>query len=71
MIRNILNLNVTESNINECGRFDELKNSVDKTKAKSYFEKVEKTVISPFKVNMKTDGLLRRFVVKGFEVKAT
>lgn len=70
-LRNILNSRVTEANINEFGRFDELKNSVDKTKAKSYFEKIEKTVIPPFKVNMKTDDLLRRFVVEGgFEVKA-
>ena len=36
-LKEMINLNVTESNINDYGRFDDLKNSVDKTKAKLYF----------------------------------
>lgn len=38
-LRSIMNTNVTESNINSYGRFDDLKSSVDKVKAKAYFEK--------------------------------
>ena len=34
-LKEMINLNVTESNINDYGRFDDLKNSVDKEKAKA------------------------------------
>jgi len=50
-LRSMMNTNITESNINEYARFDELKNTVDKTKAKAYFEKLEGTTIPPFKIN--------------------
>lgn len=64
-LRNMMGSRVTESNINEFGRFDELKSTVDKTKAKAYFEKKENTTIPPFKVNIKIDWLLRKFVLNG------
>ena len=35
-LRNMMSLNLTESTINEFGRFDELKKSVDKNKAKIF-----------------------------------
>lgn len=61
--------NVTEANINEYGRFDDLKSTVDKTKAKVYFEKQEGTTISPFKINIKIHNLLQEFILRGgFEV---
>lgn len=34
-----MGLGLTKTNINEFGRLDELKKSVDKAKAKAYFEK--------------------------------
>ena len=49
--------------------FDELKKSVDKAKAKAYFEKKEGVKLIPPKVNQKVDSLLREFIVTGgFEV---
>jgi len=68
-LRNMMGLNLNEATINEFGRFDELKKSVDKSKAKAFFEAYEQTKLIPPKVNMKTDQLLRQFILTGgFEV---
>ncbi len=61
----LMNTNITEANINEYGRFDELKATVDKQKAKAYFESVEGQSIPPFKVNIKTANLLQKFIIEG------
>ena len=67
----MMNKGITETNINEYGRFDELKNSVDKAKAKAYFEKRDSEVVSTFKVNMKVDKLLHDFIlVGGFDLES-
>lgn len=69
-LRNMMQAGITESNMNQYGRFDELKNSVDKVKAKSYFEKVEGTNIPPFKVNIRVHDFLKKFILSGgFEIK--
>lgn len=69
-LRNIMSLQLNSSNINEFGRYDDLKKTVDKAKAKSYFEKVEGTKIIPPKVNVKVDNLLREFILNGgFEIE--
>ncbi|MCC8047172.1 MAG: HsdR family type I site-specific deoxyribonuclease [Clostridiales bacterium] len=65
LLRNMMALRVTEANINEFGRFDTLKATVDKKKAKSYFESVEGTKIIPPKVPVKIDKLLRDFIISG------
>lgn len=57
--------NVTEASINEFGRFDELKASVDKNKAKEYFEKLEGAKIPPFKINIRVHNLLQKFILSG------
>ena len=50
-------------------RYDKLKKTVDKTKAKEYFEKIEGTKIIPPKVHVKVDNLLREFILGGgFEI---
>lgn len=68
-LRNLLNSGVTEANLNQYGRFDELKDSVDKTKAKKFFEEREGMAIPPFKVNVKTADLLKKFILSGgFEI---
>lgn len=68
-LRNMMSLNLTENNINEFGRLDELKKSVDKAKAKTFFEAYEQTKLIPPKVNMKTDQLIRNFILSGgFEI---
>lgn len=64
-LRNLMAANVTEASINEFGRFDDLKASVDKAKAKDYFEKLENANIPIFKINIKVHNLLQEFVLKG------
>ena len=64
-LRNLMSLKITESNINEFGRFDALKSTVDKKLAKAYFEKIEGKPIIPPKVPMKIDKLLREFILSG------
>lgn len=64
-LRNIMSLGLTDKNISEFGRFDELKNTVDKDKAKAYFEKKEGSTLIPPRVNMKVDKLLRDFILSG------
>ena len=58
-------LDLTESNINEFGRFDDLKDSVDKTRAKAFFEQKEGKSLPPFKVNTRAAALLKRFILEG------
>lgn len=65
ILRNIMSLHLNATNINEFGRYDELKKTVDKTKAKEYFEKIEGVKLIPPKVNIKVDNLLRNFIVSG------
>lgn len=65
MLRTFLNLHVTEDNINEFGRFDDLKASVDRNRAKAYFEATESLEVPLRKVPMKIDTILRRFILTG------
>lgn len=55
---------VNEQNLNIFGRFDALKATVDKNKAKAYFEKHDGQVISPFKLNIRIDKFLKQFILK-------
>lgn len=64
-LRNIMELNLNAANINEFGRFDELKKSVNKSKAKIFFEAIENKKLIPPKINMKMDQLLRKFILAG------
>jgi type I restriction enzyme R subunit len=68
-LRHLMTLSLSDNNINEYGRFDELKNTVDKEKAKAYFENLEGVAIPPFKINIKVDSLLQKFITEGgFEI---
>ena len=60
-----MNTLTTEANLNEYGRFDDLKASIDKQKAKAYFEKQEGQEILPNRINIKSDRLLRDFILQG------
>lgn len=53
---------VDEKNLNNFGRFDALKATVDKNKAKAYFEKQDGQAIPPFKLNMRIDKFLKQFI---------
>ena len=68
-LRAIMAIHATESTINEYGRFDALKASVDMKIAKQYFEAVEGKPLPSFKITIKLDELLRKFIfADGFEV---
>ncbi|PTT66910.1 MULTISPECIES: type I restriction endonuclease subunit R [unclassified Chryseobacterium] len=68
-LRLLMSSGLTEANINEYGRFDELKNTVDKIRAKEYFEKMEGKTIPAFKVNIRIHNLLQKFIIEdGFEI---
>lgn len=64
-LRNMMGLSLTQANINEFGRLDDLKATVDKAKAREYFVKAEGAPVSPPKVNIKMDRLLRKFILSG------
>lgn len=64
-LRAMMELNLNELNINEFGRLDDLKKTVDKQKARAYFESVEGTKVLPYKVNIRVDSLLRKFILSG------
>lgn len=64
-LRKMMDLKVDDATINEYGRLDNLKATVDKTKAKAYFEAVEGNSIPMFRVNNKVDELLRNFIING------
>lgn len=69
-LRAFMQMKVTEANINEFGRFDRLKGTVDRTLAKAFIEKLEGGAIKPFQVNMKIDQIIRRFILEdGFDVE--
>ena len=68
-LRNMMKLKLSDATLNEFGRFDDLIKSVDKSKAKIFFETREKNKLIPPKVNMKTDNFLRKFILLGgFEI---
>ena len=66
LLRQMVELHLNNSNINEFGRFDNLKATLDTTKAKAYFEAKEHTTISTFSVKMKADKELRTFILGKF-----
>ncbi len=64
-LRALLNANVTEANLNDYGRFDDLKNTIDRQKAAAYFEETTDEELSPARVNIKSATLLRNFIFSG------
>ncbi|WFB36949.1 hypothetical protein P3T73_04140 [Kiritimatiellota bacterium B12222] len=67
----LMSTRVLEANLNDYGRFDDLKNSIDPRIAKGYFEALEGKPLPRFQVNMKVDELLRKFILEdGFELES-
>ena len=60
----LMNTHVTEVNLNEYGRFDDLRETVDQLKAKAYFEGLEGKSLPMFRVNIKAAKLLSDFLVR-------
>lgn len=65
LLATMVALDLAESNINEFGRFDDLKNSVDKARAKAFFEQKEGKTLPLFKVNTRAAALLKKFILEG------
>lgn len=72
MLRDMLALNLNEKNINEFGRFDALKATVDVARAKDYFERISAYIeglqgvkYTIPKVKISVDKLLRKFIIYG------
>ena len=61
----LMNTHVTLANLNEFGRFDDLKATVDQQKAKAYFEGLEGKELPLFRVNIRTAKLLQDFIIEG------
>lgn len=61
----LMGLGVTEANLNEYGRFDDLKKTVVKEKAATYFVSEEDRQMSMFEVNKRVEKLLRSFILDG------
>ena len=61
----LMNTHVTEANLNEFGRFDDLKATIDQQKAKTYFEGLEGKALPLFRVNIRTAKLLEDFIIQG------
>ncbi len=64
-LTNLMNIDITEANINEYGRFDDLKKTVDRDKAKAYFEALEGASIPAFRLSIKIEKLLKEFILSG------
>lgn len=64
-LKNMIDKHPEEANLNEFGMFDDLKSTVDKSKAKEYFEKLDETELTKVKVNQKTSKLLKEFILRG------
>ena len=56
--------NLNDKNLNIFGRFDALKDSVDKNKAKAHFEKQDGLALTPFNLNIRIDKFLKQFILE-------
>lgn len=65
LLRGLLNAKVTESNINEYGRFDNLKEATNLAQAKLFFEQCEGKKLTMFTVRRILDARLRKYVITG------
>lgn len=64
-LRALISTHVTEANLNDYGRFDDLRATVDQNKAKTYFDNLEGKSLPMFKVNIKSTKLLSDFLLRG------
>jgi type I restriction enzyme R subunit len=64
-LENLMNVGPTEANINEYGRFGDLKRTVVRDKAEAYFVAVEGTSIPAFRLSIKIEQLLKDFILSG------
>lgn len=65
MLRNMMSLKLDDASINEFGRLDNLKATIDLSKAKKYFELIDRKPLPLPIVNIRVDKVLRDFIIKG------
>lgn len=65
MLRRILDAHVTEQTLNEYGRFDDLMDATDLTRAKDYYDSAKGKPVSKFIVRRSLDSLLRDYILTG------
>lgn len=63
LFKQMLDLRLSEKNIDEFGRFTDLKKSVDKSKAKIYFEDKLKHPMPMYKLNIEIHNFLLKFIL--------
>ncbi|MDR0978530.1 MAG: HsdR family type I site-specific deoxyribonuclease [Lachnospiraceae bacterium] len=65
MLKNLMSIKANKSNINEFGRFDELRKTVDKDRVKKFLEVKCGKTLDNFTVSLKIDEMLEKFVLHG------
>jgi len=65
LLKEMCEARLTDANIDEYGRYTKLREGVNMLTAKAYFEQKEGAKLSPPKVFMKVNALLRRFILTG------
>ncbi len=64
-LRELLNRHVTAENLNEGNRFNELVESVDRDRARNFFQAVEKQKYKEYRIEMLIHNYLRGFILSG------
>lgn len=65
LLSDLVSIHPSEETINEFGRYDKLKASLDINKAIAYFSKIEGKEVSPFLARTKFDALTHKFIIEG------
>ena len=63
LLKSMLDQQITEQNLDEFGRFSRLEQSVDREKAKAYFEQKTGQILSPIDVMYEIHNLLKNFIL--------
>lgn len=64
LLNEMMRLDLTEATLNEFGRFDQLKASINKPLAKAFFSKPDSSV-TQFTANLLATKLLKSFILEG------
>lgn len=64
LLAEMMRLDLSETNLNEFGRFDRLKASIDKASSKAFFDK-QGSPVSQFTANMLAANMLKTFMLEG------
>ncbi len=68
-LKDMMNAHVSQTKLNEYGRFDALKATVVREKAQEYFSRVDGKKLPPFLVSNRVDKLLTKFILEdGFDI---